>query len=73
MSNLQDVKDRIARGYRGELTYSFRSGDYIITTWLDGAEDIDTKTHKFPRGVHDPNTLKNTVYGTNYPNELKTS
>lgn len=66
VDTLKEIKDRIARGYRGELLYSYRSGYYEITTWLDGAEDIDQKIYKIPRGTYDPNALKDAVYGTHY-------
>lgn len=66
LDTLKEIKDRISRGYRGELLYNYRSGNYEVTTWLEGAEEIDQKIYKIPRGVYDPNDLKDTVYGTNY-------
>lgn len=63
---LDEVKERIAKGYKGELMYNLRSGNYEITTWLVGAENLDTKTHKIARGIYNPNDLKDAVYGTSY-------
>jgi hypothetical protein len=63
MTILNEIKDRIARGYKGELLFNLRTGNYEITTWLDGAENIDQKLHKIPHDLYDSNTLKRAVYG----------
>ena len=45
---LAEVKDRIGRGYKGELLFNYRTGNYEIITWLEGAEHLEQKTHKLP-------------------------
>lgn len=63
---LVEVKERISKGYKGELLYNLRSGNYEITTWLEGSENTDSKTHKIARGIHSPDDLKEAVYGATY-------
>lgn len=62
---LSEIKGRIAKGYKGELLYNFRSGCYEITTWKSG-ENADLKLVKIPRGMFDPIDLKEAVYGDKY-------
>lgn len=62
---LTEVRSRLSKGYKGELLYNFRSGFYEITTWKIGTSP-DTKVHKIPRGLCDPNKLKALVYGSKY-------
>lgn len=66
MLPLNEIKDRIARGYKGELLYNFRTGNYEVITWLEGAENIDQKTHKFTKDAYTAETLKKAVYGNDY-------
>jgi hypothetical protein len=66
MTPLNEIKDRIARGYKGELLYNFRTSTYEITTWLEGAINIDQKLHKFSKDAFTSNTLKRAVYGLEY-------
>lgn len=63
---LKEIRSRISKGYKGELLYNLRSGCYEITTWKNSADNSDQKLHKIPRGVYDPNELKEAVYGNKY-------
>ena len=66
MSTLKEIKERIKQGYKGELLYNYRTGNYEITTWKEGAEDTDQKVYKIPRGVFSPEDLKVATYGKDY-------
>lgn len=65
MDILKEIRSRIAKGYKGELLYNFRSGFYEITTWKKG-DAPDLKLTKIPRGAYNPNELKDAVYGNKY-------
>lgn len=65
MDILKEIRVRIAKGYKGELLYNFRSGYYEVTTWKRG-EFTDQKVYKIPRGQYDPAELKEVVYGDAY-------
>lgn len=60
---LDEVRARIAQGYKGELLYNYRSGIYEITTYKPKAENSDHKVHKIARGLYDPTELIEAVYG----------
>lgn len=60
---LEEVKERIAQGYKGELLYNYRSGYYEITTWKVKADNSDHKVYKIARGLYDPQELIEVVYG----------
>ena len=62
-SILDEVRARIARGYKGELLYNYRSGIYEISTHMPKAENSDHKVHKIARGLYDPAELVEAVYG----------
>jgi hypothetical protein len=62
---LSQVRSRIAKGYKGELLYNFRSGFYEVTTW-NPSDNSDLKMVKIPRGQYDPAELKEVIYGCKY-------
>lgn len=64
VSTLKEIRERIAKGYRGELLYNLNTGYYEITTWKNDLEDL--KTFKIPRGQYAPSELKDAVYGPKY-------
>ena len=66
MNILQEIKAKIKKGYKGELLYNYRSGNYEITTWKEGKVDEDRKVYKIPRGTYTPNDLKEATYGKDY-------
>ena len=61
-NTIAEIRDRISRGYTGELLYNYRTGNYEIITWLSSVENPDSKIHKIPRGSCDSMTLKCLVY-----------
>ena len=62
---LKEIRDKIENGYHAELLYSYRSGHYEITIWKNDIH-MDFKTYKIPRGMYDPNELKEIVYGRKF-------
>lgn len=61
---MKEILKKVHEGFKGELLYSYRSGVYEVT--LQRADGSDAKTYKIPRGMYDPNDLKDAVYGTTY-------
>lgn len=65
-SILAEIRDRLGRGYKGELLFNYRTGNYEVITWQEGVEHTDQKTHKLPSSC-DVSMLKKIVY----PKEFK--
>ena len=59
---LKEIRSLIRKGYKGELLYSYRSGVYEVTLQLADS----SKVYKIPRGMYDPNELKEAVYGHSF-------
>ena len=60
---LEEIRRRVESGYKGELTYNYRTGIYEVTTYKPLVPDMDLKTHKIPRGTYDQLELVEAVYG----------
>lgn len=56
---MSEIRSLVHAGYSGELLYSYRAGVYEVTLQLGE----DSKTFKIPRGLYDPQELKEAVYG----------
>jgi len=64
MSILEEIKQRIKQGYRAELTFNYRTGNYEVNTWLFNKTAINQKLFKIPPNVYDLEEVVNIVYGS---------
>lgn len=65
---IKEIQEKLANGYKGELLYNYRSGNYEVTLWK--ADEQDLRSYKIARGLFDPNYLKDLVYGTHYTRQV---
>ena len=63
MTILDEISDRIARGYRAELLFNFETGENVVTTWLDNPIDIDHKQYVLSKDSYSVAELRKIVYG----------
>jgi len=65
VSSLPELEDRIKEGFKAEVLYNYRTGNYEVPTWwedTDGSCD-NHKTFKFPKSSANKDELIKLVYG----------